>query len=276
MNGFQPKLTLEIHYICKKPKDLEIKDKILFLEYEEIIGKQIPTFVENYDFSANNGAFDYLTKASAVFSSNIEGNTVDLNSFMNYELSKSKFKPGKEIQEIEELIQAYQFAQNNPLTESNFLATHKLLSKSILIKSKRGKYRQESVGVFSSQGLSYLAIEAEFVEREMKIFFKEIQSILDQKSSISEAFYFASFIHLRFAHIHPFMDGNGRAARLLEKWFLAQSLGKEYWKIRSEECYKNKQAAYYQNINLGVNFYELNYQKAIPFLLMLPECMKQD
>ncbi len=229
---------------------MRIKDKILFSEYEERIGNSIPKLIADYDFSANNGAFEYLTKASAVFSSNIEGNTVDLNSFMNYELSKSKFKPGKEIQEIEELIQAYQFAQNNPLTESNFLVTHKLLSKSILIKSKRGKYRQESVGVFSSQGMSYLAVEAEFVEREMKAFFEEIQSILEEDISVSEAFCYASFLHLRFAHIHPFMYGNGRAARLLEKWLLAQKLGKEFWKIRSEECYKNHQVEYYQNINL--------------------------
>ena len=30
---------------------------------------------------------------------------------MNYELSKEKFKSGKEIEEIEHLIRAYEFAQ---------------------------------------------------------------------------------------------------------------------------------------------------------------------
>ncbi|MBN1116921.1 MAG: Fic family protein [Bacteroidales bacterium] len=37
-------------------------------------------------------------------------------------------------------------------------------------------------------------------------------------------FYFASLIHLRFAHIHLFRDDNGRAARLIEKWFVAEIL----------------------------------------------------
>jgi Fic family protein len=32
-------------------------------------------------------------------------------------------------------------------------------------------------------------------------------------------------IHLRLAQIHPFRDGNGRAARLIEKWFVAEKLG---------------------------------------------------
>ncbi|WP_394370742.1 Fic family protein [Pedobacter endophyticus] len=80
-------------------------------------------------------------------------------------------------------------------------------------------------------------------------------------------------IHLRFAHIHPFRDGNGRAARLLEKWFLAQKLGIELWKIPSEKYYKEHQPEYYKNINLGVNFYELNYDNCLPIITMLPNSL---
>ena len=89
-------------------------------------------------------------------------------------------------------------------------------------------------------------------------------------------FYFASLIHLIFVHIHPFRDGNGRAARLIEKWFIAEKLGSKFWIMQSEKYYKEHQQEYYEKINLGVNYYELNYDNCLPFLIMLPECLRTD
>lgn len=244
--------------------------------YSEQVGNEIPDLIKKFDFSKTRHNFDYLTKASAVYSSNIEGNSIDLNSFMNYELNKDKFKPGKEIEEVEQLVKAYEFAQSNNLSEKNLLKAHEVLSKSLLIKSKRGKYRIEPVGVFGTSGMVYLAVEPEFIAEQMNLFFKKTDELLKNDLTETEVFYFASLIHLRFVHIHPFRDGNGRAARLLEKWFIAEKLGREFWEIPSEEYYKNHQREYYANINLGVNFYELNYDNCLPFLEMLPNSLKQN
>lgn len=242
--------------------------------YKQSIGQEISNLIAQFDFSENRGDFDYLTKASAVYSSNIEGNSVGLNSFMNYELNKDKFKVGKEIAEIEDLIQAYNFAQHNKLNEKNVLNSHKLFSKNLLIKSKRGKYRVEPVGVFGKSGLAYMALEPEFINQETKLFFQDLEQLISSELSETEVYYFASLVHLRFAHIHPFRDGNGRAARLIEKWFVAEKLGYDFWKMPSEEYYKENQSRYYETINLGVNSYELNYDKCISFLEMLPNCLK--
>ncbi len=242
--------------------------------YKKLIGKEIPKLIEGLDFLENRGGFDYLTKSSAVYSSNIEGNSIDLNSYMNYEMNKEKFKEGKEIKEIEDLIEAYEFAQKNELNENNLLTCHKIFSDTLLIRSKRGKYRVEQVGVFGTSGLTYMAVEPEFVENEMKLFFEDLNELILSDLNEIEVFYFASLIHLRFAHIHPFRDGNGRAARLVEKWFISEKLGHDFWKISSEEYYKKNQAKYYETINLGVNFYELNYDKCVDFLEMLPNCLK--
>lgn len=241
--------------------------------YIQTIGHEIPRLIQHFDFSENNRNFDYLTKSSAVYSSNIEGNSIDLNSYMNYELNKDKFKLGKEIKEIEDLIEAYEFAQKNNLNEANLLTCHKIFSETLLIKSKRGKYRIEQVGVYGKSGLAYMAIEPEFVEQEMKTYFMDIEELISSNLSEKEVFYFASLIHLRFAHIHPFRDGNGRAARLIEKWFITEKLGRDFWKISSEEYYKVNQARYYETINLGVNYYELNYDNCLGFLEMHPNCL---
>ena len=116
--------------------------------YIQTIGHEIPKLIQHFNFSENNRDFDYLTRSSAVYSSNIEGYSIDLNSYMNYELNKDKFKLGKEIKEIEDLIEAYEFAQKNNLNEANLLTCHKIFSETLLIKSKRGKYRIEQVGVY--------------------------------------------------------------------------------------------------------------------------------
>jgi Fic family protein len=253
---------------------MRITDKKYLGTYIQTIGHEIPKLIKNFDFSENKAGFDFLTKASAVYSSNIEGNSIDLNSYMNYELNKDKFKVGKEIDEIEDLIEAYEFAQCNKLNEKNLLNCHKIFSDTLLIRSKRGKYRIEQVGVFGKSGLEYMAVEPEFVEKEMKLLFQDVEELISTDLNEMEVFYFASLIHLQFAHIHPFRDGNGRAARLIEKWFVAEKLGRIFWKIPSEEYYKNNQARYYEAINLGVNFYELNYDKCLGFLEMLPNCLR--
>jgi len=254
---------------------MKITDDKYLDAYVQSIGNKIPTLLANFDFSLDS-SFEYLTKCSAVYSSNIEGNSIDLNSFMNYEMNKDQFKGEKEIAEIEDLIEAYHYAQANPLNEENLLYCHKVFSDSFLIRSKRGTYREEPVGVFGKTGLVYMAVEPEFVNQEMTAFFQGVSDLLAKDLSAVEAFYYAAMVHLRFAHIHPFRDGNGRAARLIEKWFLAQALGRDFWKIPSEEYYKNHQAQYYQTIGLGVDYYQLNYEKCLPFLEMLPHSLTMD
>ncbi len=253
---------------------MKIADKKYLQEFSNKKGYQIDNLIKQFDFSESKGTFEYLTKASAVFSSNIEGNSIDLNSFMNYELNKKKFNDNKEIKEIENLISAYNFAKNNSLTEENLLLCHKILSETLLIKSKRGKYRIEPVGVFGKKGLVYLSVEPEFVKQLMSDLFSELNYLISSDLSQEEVFYFAALLHLIFVHIHPFRDGNGRVARLFEKWFIVENLGKKFWKIPSEEFYKNNQQKYYETINLGVNFYELNYDGCVDFLTLLPDCLK--
>jgi len=244
-----------------------------FSRYEKKFGNKIKKDFLKIDSDTSENNFEYYIESSAVYSSNIEGNSIDLNSFMNSKLQKKKFK-SKEYDEITDLIDAYNFAKRKKLNEKNFLESHKIISRKILIKSKQGKYREEKVGVFDSKGLVYLAVEPEYIKDEMKKLFSDIKELLsDEDLSLNKVFYFSSLIHLKFAHIHPFMDGNGRAARLFEKWFLSAKLGENAWKIKSEKYYKENLTEYYKNLNLGENYYVVNYDKLFPFLEMLPKAI---
>lgn len=209
---------------------------------------------------------------SAVHSSNIEGNSVSFDTY----LKASEFNlhlRTKEIREIEELIAAYQFARENDLSPYAVLKAHEILTQSILVKSERGKIRTVRVGVRNRGRLIYLAVEPEFIEQELEKLFDDISLLQKSKLTTTEIFYFAAFIHLIFVNIHPFVDGNGRATRLVEKWFLAKMLGENAWCITTEKNYWDNRPDYYRNLQLGVNYYEVKYEKSVPFLLMLPNSL---
>ncbi len=88
--------------------------------------------------------FDHYEASASTYSSNIEGNTANLDSFLKYALSKA-LKQTKEIKEIEELVLAYQFAKKNALSKTSFLKAYKILSKSFLIPSAQVKLRKDNV-----------------------------------------------------------------------------------------------------------------------------------
>jgi len=218
--------------------------------------------------------FEYYIIASSLFSSKIEGNSLDLNSFMNYRGHKTGAHK-KEFKEIEDLASAYRFASANKLVQANFLAAHEMLSGTLLKKKERGSFRKTLVGVFDNNTGRpvYLAVEPELVHQEVTKLFADIAILVDRKLSYKQVFYYASLIHLWVAMIHPFADGNGRIARLLEKWFLAAKLGSSAWAINTERYYWDHRPGYYRNISLGYNYYTLHWERCIPFLLMLPKAL---
>jgi Fic family protein len=218
----------------------------------------------------------FSTDVASVNSSQIEGNSIDVNFFINSKMRGALAKPKKrEFREIEDLIAAYTFAQKHELNEKNFLRVHTMLSKGFLISSKRGVYRNHGMMIQSVGGIEYVALEAEFLPQTMVAFWDDMAVLLRPSLSPTEAFYHAALLHLVFVHIHPFSDGNGRSVRLLEKWFLAQHLGKRAWYVPSEAHYMDNRKEYYINIKRGVNYYELDYTGCVPFLAMLPESMRR-
>ena len=85
--------------------------------------------------------------------------------------------------------------------------------------------------------IEYVAAPAAILQQELEKLFLDIEVLAANDLNLLETFYFASLIHLVFVKIHPFQDGNGRTARLLEKWFLFYKLGSKATGIQLEKNY---------------------------------------
>ena len=223
--------------------------------------KLIPLTQQNFGYS--------FSKAS-VYSSMIEGNSIDHDTYLRYAETGMNTK-SKPFQEIEDLRASYLFAQKTKLSKNSFLKAHAISSRTLLSEEKyRGKLRDKNVYIFANQQKIYTGPEPEILKNEFDIFFRDIRILMDRELSITESFYYASMIHLVFVQIHPFADGNGRTARLLEKWFLVEKLGSNAWFLESEKLYQKRIASYYKKLAIGAKYEEVDYKYSIPFLLMLP------
>ena len=238
--------------------------------------KQVPkTLQANFDAledaEISTDTFSFYVSVSSVYSSKIEGEKIELDSYIKHKKFGIQFLPDY-TKKIDDLYNAYAFAKSSELNPKKISEAHKLLSKHIVAKNWQGKFRNHNMYVTTPDGrIEYVAASPNEVEAEMEKFHNDIEILLKTKLSIEEVFFFASLIHLVFVKIHPWNDGNGRTARLLEKWFLAQKLGNKAWFIQSEKMYYNQHNNYYKNIRLlGLEYPDLDYKQSLSFLLMLP------
>lgn len=245
-------------------------------EYCRLVGDDLEaSFYNLKDAEISTDTFSFYTSVSAIASSRIEGEQMEIDSYIKHKMLDIEYLPDL-VQKPNDLYQAYLFAQQNPLTAANLFQAHKIITAHLLPRSKQGKLRTGNMVIMehNTGRIQFEAAPAEQVPSLFEHLWNDIEQLKKQTLSVTEVFYFASFIHLVFVNIHPFEDGNGRTGRLLEKWFISEKLGSKAWYLQSELNYYNNINHYYKNLNrLGVFYEELNYSKAMPFLLMLPESL---
>lgn len=226
------------------------------------------------DAEISTDTFSFYTAVSYVFSSKIEGEEIELDSYIKHKKWGISFQVDY-TKKIDDLYNAYSFAKINSVNQANVEEAHRILSKHLLSSSQQGNIRTQNMFVTTPDGrIEYVAASPDEVNLEMQKFYADLQMLIEASLSIAEVFFYASMIHLVFVKIHPWNDGNGRCGRLLKKWFLSEKLGEKAWFIEGEKYYYEQHQTYYKNIRLlGLEYPALDYGKSMPFLMMLYNSM---
>ena len=215
--------------------------------------------------------FQFYKSVSSVYSSKIEGENIEFDSFFKHKFLKVKFKPDY-TRKADDLYAAYDYIDNHTISFQNIQKAHGIITANILPKSQQGLIRTNPMFVINSDDqIEYVAAPPEIIKEEINKLFEDIELLKQTELNGFEIFFYAALIHLVFVKIHPFQDGNGRMARLLEKWFLIEKIGQKATAIQLEKNYYKKIKEYYFNIRkIGLEYEELDYEKSLDFLLMTP------
>jgi Fic family protein len=213
--------------------------------------------------------FRFYNAISTVYSSKIEGEEIDFDSYFKHKFLNVHYQPDY-TRKSDDLFDAYEFIFKNTLNLKNLKSAHAILTSNLLPIPQQGFIRTNPMFVINSDDkIDYVAAEPSIVYKELMKLFDDIETLLAEDLSNAEVLYYASYIHLTFVKIHPFQDGNGRSARLLEKWFLIEKLGEKVTAIQLEKHYYLNLEDYYRNLKrLGVDYDYLNYDQAFEFLMM--------
>ncbi len=150
-----------------------------------------------------------------IFNSNaIEGNALTLKEtrLVLAEGMTIKGRPLKDHLEATNHLQAldfiYKFSEDkSDITESDTNRIHQIVLKDIE-KEYAGRYRPGQVRIL---GANFIPPNAQKIPALME----EFVGWLKGRSGIMNIIEYAAMAHYRIAHIHPYVDGNGRVARLL-------------------------------------------------------------
>lgn len=117
-----------------------------------------------------------------------------------------------------DFIESIGHLNSNEISLKDIKDIHYLILKAIST-SNAGKYRVRQVGVRKSDGTIYNFTEPLKVDDEMNDFIGWLQTNKEKLDPIT----LAAQVHYKFVTIHPFVDGNGRTARLLMNLILIQN-----------------------------------------------------
>lgn len=201
---------------------------------------------------------DYYRVGLTWSSNAIEGNTLT-ESETKVVLEDGITIGGKPLKDIYEAVghgEAYDYMfsliRNASISTQDIQHIHRLFYQKI-DPSNAGQWRKQSVIVSGSDHIFPAAAE---IDREMQT----LADWIEQNRQAMHPVEFAAMLHLKFVTVHPFVDGNGRTARLIMNLALIQ---KGYQPVIVPMIYK-------QEYNANIRMYQ-NKGDAKPFVDFIAE-----
>ena len=184
----------------------------------------------------------------------IEGNELDTGEVAAVLEGEEVSARDRDVQEVLNYrkVLSYIDKRAKQITEKDLLAVHKLTVEKVLRPEAAGKYRTTQVVVKNSKTkeISFKPPEALAVQNLIKDFFGWLSS---EKAQDLHPVLAAGITHYVLAYVHPFVDGNGRAARAIATMVLF-ARGYDIKKFFSLEEYFDKNAKrYYQTLQAVSN-----------------------
>lgn len=197
---------------------------------------------------------------SSFASTSIEGNPLPLT-----EVKKILKSKPKHIRDSEKEVINYNKAlislnrklksKNHQLSLDLILNIQKQVTKNLLPSHQSGHFRQHPVFVRNPKTGKTIFLPPNY--KDVKKLMEQLVDFVHKNKKIVDPLIIAGIFHKQMVIIHPFIDGNGRTARLTTKLLLAE-LGLNTFNLFSFENYYNQNITkYFKFIGEQDNYYDL-------------------
>ena len=172
----------------------------------------------------------------------IENNQLSLFQVEDVINGKPVIGEQKDIQEVKNAYQAYeQIEKVNPYSVEDLKKIHGILT--LLIETDAGKFRNHGEAVYDEDVQIFMAPPYTMVPNLMDNLFNWMNEVKETLNPLI----LSSIFHYEFVFIHPFHDGNGRAARIWQTAILAH-WEKAFTYLPIESMIRKNQEEYYKTI----------------------------
>lgn len=199
-------------------------------------------------------------EVSAYSSTSIEGNPLPLtdvkrilkNAPVNARNSEREvLNYNKVLVYLNELLNLGQLKMSTSL----ILKIQKGITEKLLSKYQNGHFRKEPVVVNNPKLRKVVYLPPDY--KDVQPLIKDLVNFVQSHRLKIDSLILAGIFHKQFVIIHPFVDGNGRTARLATKVLLA-SMGLDTFNLFSFENYYNQNVSkYFEEVGLIGNYYGL-------------------